>query len=617
MRHSVMFFTGLLLSPACLAQAPPSAGLSLAGGKTVYKIGEPILLRLTFTAPAGATLNVTTTDPASPVDQLVVSPTRGVFEWLADQDDGHPYSPDYLTTVAIEPGKSQIVDLPLNAVYRFDAGGHYSVHVVTRRIQGSGPLTTNTVVFDVEPMTEKEEASRAVELEAKIRHARNLQIARGYAGELDWLTGDPSTRVKLALYLHEKSFYPFAVDVTKGLWIARNRAFIVAQLEKALQDPTQDLWPASGLLGTAVALRARLDAGASRPAGSLREREVEAGYLKQIAASLPQRTGTSLVTAAQTVFIRLAQRNEVSGTEFAAAREVVVAHFADVNEYNVDWMLNAYGAYLQDLRMVPALKQILASQKNPVLSGERTAVMKQLVKLAPGDSRAEVVAEVCGDNPSIIQIFDDIPFSTLPETDACLQDKMAVAAEANKALPIEWAAALTARFASAAPYDVLFALYRQRGASWNKDTQGYMLAYLIRWNPGRALPLLEAALPADAPAPDFNMAYAIGKMGYIPGIDSFWRERLAGGPAMAAQAAFEMSQTGPKEDQAILRSRLNDWRTQWQGREIPPSEGKLEGELTQAVMMGAHWQMAKDDMQALGAGCLSAICRSRFEGQIK
>src|SRR5580700_5806293 len=133
MRHSVMFFTGLLLSPACLAQAPPSAGLSLAGGKTVYKIGEPILLRLTFTAPAGATLNVTTTDPASPVDQLVVSPTRGVFEWLADQDDGHPYSPDYLTTVAIEPGKSQIVDLPLNAVYRFDAGGHYSVHVVTRR----------------------------------------------------------------------------------------------------------------------------------------------------------------------------------------------------------------------------------------------------------------------------------------------------------------------------------------------------------------------------------------------------------------------------------------------------------------------------------------------------
>jgi hypothetical protein len=416
MRHSVMFFTGLLLSPACLAQAPPSAGLSLAGGKTVYKIGEPILLRLTFTAPAGATLNVTTTDPASPVDQLVVSPMRGVFEWLADQDDGHPYSPDYLTTVAIEPGKSQIVDLPLNAVYRFDAGGHYSVHVVTRRIQGSGPLTTNTVVFDVEPMTDEEEASRAVELEAKIRHARNLEIARGYAGELDWLTGDPSTRVKLALYLHEKSFYPFAVDVTKGLWIARNRAFIVAQLEKALQDPTQDLWPASGLLGTAVALRARLDAGASRPAGSLREREVEAGYLKQIAASLPQRTGTSLVTAAQTVFIRLAQRNEVSGTEFGAAREVVVAHFADVNEYNVDWMLNAYGAYLQDLRMVPALKQILASQKNPVLSGERTAVMKQLVKLAPGDSRAEVVAEVCGDNPSMIQIFDDIPFSTLPET---------------------------------------------------------------------------------------------------------------------------------------------------------------------------------------------------------
>jgi hypothetical protein len=197
---------------------------------------------------------------------------------------------------------------------------------------------------------------------------------------------------------------------------------------------------------------------------------VESGYLKQIAASLPQRRGNSLITAAETVFIRLAQRKDVSGPEFAAAREVVVTHFADVNEYNVDWMLNAYGTYLQDSRMVPALKQILASQMTPVLSGERTAALRQLAKLAPRDSRAEVVQEVCGDNPSIIQIFSEIPFATLPETDACLQEKVAVAAK--KAAPIEWAAALTARFASAAPYDVLFALYRQNGASWKQASAG-------------------------------------------------------------------------------------------------------------------------------------------------
>jgi hypothetical protein len=255
----------LILSTACLAQGPSNVPtsvkveLSLAAGKSVYKIGEQMLLRLTFSATTATSLNATTTDPASPIDELFVSPMEGVYPWLADQNDGHPYSPDYAAMAAIEPGKSQIIELPLNAVHRFDAAGHYSAHVVTNRVPGLSPLTTNPVAFDIQLTTDEEEASRATDLEGRIRHARNLETARGYASELDWLTGDPSTRVKLSLFLHEKAFYPFAVDVTKGLWIARNRAFIVGQLEKGLKDPAQDLWPASVLLETAAALRARLD----------------------------------------------------------------------------------------------------------------------------------------------------------------------------------------------------------------------------------------------------------------------------------------------------------------------------------------------------------------------
>ena len=112
-------------------------------------------------------------------------------------------------------------------------------------------------------MTDEEEATRASELEQRIRQAGSFASARKYAEELDWLTGDPSARVKLSLLLHPKEFYPFGVDVTKGLWIARNRAFVVEQLEKALQDPAQDLPGASTLLQTAIALRARLNASAN------------------------------------------------------------------------------------------------------------------------------------------------------------------------------------------------------------------------------------------------------------------------------------------------------------------------------------------------------------------
>ena len=94
---------------------------------------------------------------------------KGVFPWLEDQDRGHPYMPDYAAMARIEPGRSQTVDLPLNAVYRFDAPGHYTVYVVTRRVQVGTPetperpdaLTTNSVSFDIQTMADEEEATRA------------------------------------------------------------------------------------------------------------------------------------------------------------------------------------------------------------------------------------------------------------------------------------------------------------------------------------------------------------------------------------------------------------------------------------------------------------------------
>lgn len=81
MRHSLLFLAVFAPCIACLAQTPSNVQveLSLAGAKAVYKTGEPILLRLTFSASAGTSLNVTTTDPASPVDSLVVLPMNGVF----------------------------------------------------------------------------------------------------------------------------------------------------------------------------------------------------------------------------------------------------------------------------------------------------------------------------------------------------------------------------------------------------------------------------------------------------------------------------------------------------------------------------------------------------------
>jgi hypothetical protein len=398
MNAKVMVRNGLalglvLLSPySAPAQQSPvvQLHLSIKDGKESFQTGEQIILVLTFTAAvSGYEINNVITEPASPVDQILLSPKAGVYPLLDDYSRESRYSPDYCVLNELQPGLAFTIKLPLNAIYRFDEPGSYTVRVISSRVSKSespdpkspGALTSNEVSFDTVPMDDAFEAARAKHLESLIRSAADLGTAQRYAGELRWLTGDPSTRVKLSLFLHPKEFYPFGVDVRDGLWVARNRALVVSTLEQAMSDPQQPIDPVSAILNTAVALKARLESPFNpvSPSNPLpHTKQIEGEYLRRIVATLPLRQGDSLLYTAITVLICLAQRDEVSTPEFEAAREAVISHFADVDEYALDWVLNAYGKYLQDARMIPVLENMLEKAKFP---STRTAIQTQLATL--------------------------------------------------------------------------------------------------------------------------------------------------------------------------------------------------------------------------------------------
>lgn len=604
------------------AVAQVSVDLSLHDGQTAYKIGEPILLDLKFVASEpGLSLNVTTTEPASPIDELVVSPTAGVFPWLEDQARGERYSPDFASLESLQIGMPITIRLPLNGVYRFDAPGHYTVHVVTRRVLRADvanskpfpPLTSNSITFDIEPMSEAEDAHRAAVLEQKIRAATDLRTAQQCAEELDWLTGDGSTRVKLSLFLHPKSFYPFGVDVSKGLWIARNRPLVVAALQRALSDPEQPMPAGLPLLKLAVSLKARLESpfNPAFPTAPLEAQRIGEEYVTLIADSFEYRKRDALVDAARIVFVELAgKKGGGAGSAFAAARELLIEHFAEVNEFNVDWLLNGYGEYFKDPRIVPALKQILREQSDPRMGLERTAVLGELMKVAPTKSRKELAAEVCADNATLFQIVNYVPFETLPETDDCIKRNVdgAIRHPAN-AIGLQVATEFAARFASPAIYDDLLALYEESGRDWDKQAQGYILGYFMRWDSGRGLPFLERALPADASSLDFNLLYALDRA-YSPALDSFWRERLQiAPPEQAGQAAWLLSEHGPAEDQALIRARLENLRAEWKGRDLPEAEAQLEADLLQAAISGKNWRISVAEAAKLREACLSKACK--------
>ena len=137
MRCFFILICSLLLSWSAIVQSPGAAEvqLSLAMSKSSYRTGEPIMLELEFTASeSGYSVDTTTTEPASPIDEVVLSPKTGVYSWLDDYSRGNRYWPDYSAMSALQPGQSVKLKLPLNALYRFDQPGHYTVHVVSRRV---------------------------------------------------------------------------------------------------------------------------------------------------------------------------------------------------------------------------------------------------------------------------------------------------------------------------------------------------------------------------------------------------------------------------------------------------------------------------------------------------
>jgi hypothetical protein len=631
MRCIFILICALLFSWSAVAQSPVAAEvqLLLAMNKSSYQTGEPIVLELEFTASeSGYNVDTTVTEPASPIDDLVLSPKTGVYSWLDDYSRGNRYWPDYSGMSALQPGQSVKLKLPLNALYRFDQPGHYTVHVVSKRVsrgsiqalQPIGALTSNDVSFEVVPMSDSDEAAEAASLEALIRSAPDLKTAQQYAERLQWLTGDPSTRVKISLFLNPKTFYPFGVDVSQGLWLARNRDLVVSSLEQSMIDPRHAVETTSGELRLAVALKARLlspyDASSEKQS-PLATEQIEHQYLNRIAETLPQRQGDSLVGTAITLLTTLVQRKETTTVQFQAVREAIIRNFATVNEYQIDWLLNAYGKYLADERMIPALQAILRTQPAGLFPSTKAAVFRQLFSLSPASTKPFLIEEIC-DAKSLthFDVLAAAPFDSLPKTDACLLNQIRQYSKGDRGTQIylQQKAALAARFATAAIYDDLLKIYSTDGSKWGGQERGAMLAYLARYGGKSTLPLLESAMPADAPTLEPNVSFSLFRAYYSPVIDSFLRQRLNSPYArQASQAAYEMSAHGPREDQAILRKRLDAWNAKWSNHpELPQDEAMLQAELIRAVIHGLNWQLSNDEANVVKRQCQSDLCRSQL-----
>ncbi|HJQ34811.1 MAG TPA: hypothetical protein VJ866_21860 [Pyrinomonadaceae bacterium] len=635
-----LFALLLLLSaaPAAFAQdaaAPVRASLSLSGEKKVFRAGEPIRLRMSFTSEReGYQLDTTTTKPPHAIDKVTLSPDAGAYAWAADYTGGGMNHPDYAAFQNLSATPTTI-ELTLNDWYRFDRPGKYTVKISTARVAGTGTgpgphigdgprlnLTTNEVSFEVVEMSEAEEAEEVKRLSALLDAAQGRQAQAQLTEELSYLAGEPSTREKVRRFVGVGSGNSAGAS-DLGLFIARDRALAVRLLEAALRDPSV---PAThALLGVTTSLRLMLE-GVPRPPmsfiltpqGDSRTAEVQREYALELLASLPKRKGKSRTSAAMAVLTSL-PRDGSAGMP-TALRDVFVGEFETFHPYDQHYLLDYYWEQLRDPVLLPVVERMYLSNPGPQGYQMRTTALRRIKELNPEKARAYIIAEIRDPSSGVDEeLLASLPDQTLPEVDDALLEQIKSAAPQSRRydfLALRQKALLAARYGSPAIYDGLLEAYRAWGDKWQPDARGALLGYLARYNPQQAVPLVEQALAQVGQGNDSTLLLEVARASYPAELRELLRRRLEGeDPSAVGSAAYVMSQRGVESDAPLLEARLERWRKDWAGHaaELDAPEGVLqrmaEVNLVSSLLMSKVWKLPKEKAAALTRSCVTQDCR--------
>jgi hypothetical protein len=639
-RLLTLLFLWLSFVAGANGQTPAPTGvnvkLSFAELKSTYRIGEPIKLVLEFTADReGYTAEILPDRGEAGADTIFISPETGVVHWLDELTDNQTFLRDVMSTVKLDNSPKR-VEIILNDTVRFDVPGSYTVRVNTRRVtppfspaRGPRPilLSTNSITFEITPMSDADEAKEVKRLTDLIDAKRDWRIDEDFTRQLSYLTGDPSTREKVRRFLSpEERSGNYRGHLTYGLFSARNRALVLNLIEQGMRDPGIPV--SSHLLNIAIRLKTLLTRGVTPkpvapvvatgpPAENPLSREIREAYLIELAESLAKRSGRSLTTTAMTIVTSLPNDSQSSDAGFREARRILLQQFDSLEPGSQDLLLRAYWEQVRDPALIPSLKKMLAGSV-------REVALKRLLEIAPDEKRAVVVAEIRNPrslvDPKVLGTLDD---EFLPEVDTPLLAQIRTFAGSPESPARLWASykvALLARYATENIYGELMQLYREAGEKLPIEVRSGLLAYFAKHNEAEALPLIEQARSQQQPNEYPRVIDEVTKHYYSDSIGVLLKKDLeSDDPARASHAAYLISEHGFPGDEKVLETRLQRWRVDWAERAMQADaqqQGQIERELIGALIRGKSWKLPLERVQELRKSCVTKLCKESFQPQI-
>ena len=640
----VLLFLALVMTVHAQTPGPADVHvkLSFAENKTVYRIGEPIKVVMEFTADReGFMVEFLPDDNEPGSDTIIISPETGITRWLDELNDNHSYPRDVFSTEKLTSTPRR-VELTLNDRLRFDSPGRYTIYVKTRRVtprtdwrQQNEPLllSTNSISFEIQPMSEADEAKEVKRLSDLLNAKRDIQTDEQVTKQLSYLTGDPSTREKVRRFLNpEQRSGNYSGHVFKGLFIARNRALVLKLIENSMRDPAIPV--TSITLAAATRLKTLLTHGVREkavdatkamfgPAESPQNREIRDAYVVELAAGLAKRTGDSQITTALTIFTSVEPEPRVDTPGRREARRILVQQFDSLHPYTQEWLLQRYWEQMRDPALVPSFKRMLASSTDS--KNVRETALRRLLEMAPDEARSYFIAEIR--NPySLVdpKMLGELKDESLPEVDAALLEQIRSRSHSTNnrdRIFLDFKAALLVRFATGSIYQDLMPLYEATGQKLSTETRAGLLAYFAKYNEREAIPLIEKAISELRPGEYPSLLSKITDLYYSESIGVLLKKVLETDDAsLASHVAYLIGKHGVAGDDKVLEARLNRWREQWRDHIAEADaqhQGQIERELIYALINGNSWKLPPDRVRELQLSCMTQLCKQTNLVQVK
>ena len=583
-------FSSLLLGPMPMnAQEGATFEAKPLGGQDTFQVGQRIPLELSFSSLAKDRfeINMASYDRSGRMsyEQFEVDPKAGWADPLALYFSTSGGIGGGLTSFRLLSSTATVMSIDLNEWVRFDQPGTYRVAVSSRRVTDRAkkrvfngdppePLRSKPFVLHIVPATSAWQAATLQTSLAQLEAAPSAQgqpfaERKAALADLRFLGSRGAIRALAANLRDDRP--ELAYQSAFGLMGVAEpmRDAAVEALEQRIGDP---MFPISGWLIETLSV---LDARGHPAANGVdegRSSAKEAAWRK-VFAGLSRKEGKARAATVQTLLSTWpAGLDAESRTELAGA---LSGSFVDLTEEQRTVALLGEWDSLRSEAMLPALQASAKLTLSHPGSNEvsvysrrklKAAALARWYELDPDGAMREIWSQIGSATPSLTaENLAFLPKQSFPQFEPLWAQRMVESSDYEEEAVL---GGLLVRFGTGAASGQVASKLKTRAGTWACEPQAAALAYLVKFEPEQALPLLQGAVSGAGKTRCHSTlfhdvsAHASGAVltdVALAALDNADRR-------VASDALVYLVEHGRKEDEQAIWNRYVKWSEQWSGK---------------------------------------------------